>query len=75
MNPENHIGKVLIVTGIVLLIAGVIFLLPGKIPFLGKLPGDFAYKSKNFSFYFPLMTSLIASIILSLLLYVIRNFF
>ncbi len=48
-----------------------LFLLSGKLPWIGKLPGDIVIHRKNFTFYFPLATSLIASLILSLILWLI----
>jgi hypothetical protein len=72
MNDGFHyLGKFLIFVG--LIIAGLGFLLilfrHSGIPFLGKLPGDIIIQRKNFTFYFPLATSIILSIILSLILY------
>ena len=64
-------GKILIITGAVLLALGAIFLLSGKLPWIGKLPGDIVIHKKNFTFYFPLATSLIASLVLSLILWLI----
>ncbi len=61
------IGKTLIVFGAVLILAGALLTFINKVPFLGKLPGDIYIEKKNFTFYFPLMTSLLISIILSLL--------
>lgn len=61
------LGKTLIILGIILIGMGVIFMFIDKIPFLGKLPGDIRIEKKNFSFYFPLTTSIIISIILSLI--------
>ncbi|MGC2425098.1 MAG: DUF2905 domain-containing protein [Nitrospirota bacterium] len=66
-----ELGKILIITGAVLLALGAIFLLSGKLPWIGKLPGDIVIHRKNFTFYFPLATSLIASLILSLILWLI----
>lgn len=63
----QELGRGLIVLGILLIITGGLFLLTGKIPWLGRLPGDIIIERKNFSFYFPLATSLIVSIVLSLL--------
>jgi hypothetical protein len=60
-------GKALIVFGAVLILAGALLTFINKVPFLGKLPGDIYIEKKNFTFYFPLMTSLLISIILSLL--------
>lgn len=61
------VGKTLIVFGAVLILTGTLLTFINKVPFLGKLPGDIYIEKKNFTFYFPLMTSLLASIILSLL--------
>ena len=61
------LGRGLILLGVVLIIIGVLFLLAGKIPWLGRLPGDIIIERKNFSFYFPLATSLIISVVLSFL--------
>ncbi|MEA3489480.1 MAG: DUF2905 domain-containing protein [Candidatus Omnitrophota bacterium] len=63
------IGKYLIVFGLVLIVAGGMFLLAGKLPWLGRLPGDILIKRDNFTFYFPLTTCILASVILSLLFY------
>jgi hypothetical protein len=61
------IGKMFIILGIILIIVGIGFLLGDKIPFLGKLPGDIVIKKERFSFYFPITTSIIISIILTIL--------
>lgn len=66
-------GKVLIVVGIVLIIAGLLVTYGARIPFIGKLPGDIAYEGKNFRFYFPIVTCIVLSIILSLIMYLIRK--
>ncbi len=65
-----NIGKIIIFFGVVLVAIGVVFLIAGRmhLPF-GHLPGDIAYRRKNFSFYFPLTTSILISIVLSLLFY------
>jgi hypothetical protein len=60
------IGKILVIFGIVIVITGIGFMLAPKIPFLGKLPGDISYSNGNFRFYFPLATSIILSIILTI---------
>ena len=56
------IGKTLIVFGAVLILAGALLTFINKVPFLGKLPGDIYIEKKNFTFYFPLMTSLLIKI-------------
>lgn len=63
------IGKYLILFGIALAAIGGIFLLAGKLPWLGRLPGDIIIKRENFTFYFPVATCILASIILSLVFY------
>jgi H+/Cl- antiporter ClcA len=69
------IGKLLIFVGIAIVIAGAALMLLGRanIP-LGRLPGDILYRGKNTTFYFPLATSLLLSVVLSILLYVIARF-
>jgi uncharacterized membrane protein YidH (DUF202 family) len=65
MNDVNLLGKVLILMGIILIILGIIFFFSSKIPILGRLPGDIYIQKKNFSFYFPITTCILISIILS----------
>jgi len=67
-------GKILILFGSLLVILGLIFSFFGKIPYLGKLPGDIYIKKENFTFYFPLATCILISIILSLIFYLISKF-
>jgi len=61
------IGKMLIILGIILIIVGIGFLMGDKIPYIGKLPGDIMIKKERFSFYFPITTSIIISVILTIL--------
>jgi len=67
-------GKLLIFIGVILVIIGLIIHYFKGIPFLGKLPGDFHIKRENFTFYFPLATSILISLILTLILYLIQKF-
>ena len=70
------LGKILIVFGVVLVVAGAVLVLAGKsgwTPWLGRLPGDIVVRRDNFTFYFPLATSLVLSVALSLLLYWLRR--
>lgn len=69
----HQMGKIVIALGIALVIIGVILYFFDKIPLLGKLPGDIMIKKKNFTFYFPLMTSILLSIIISLILYFLNK--
>jgi uncharacterized protein HemY len=68
-------GKILIFFGAILIFLGLIFSFAGKIPYLGKLPGDIYIKRENFTFYFPITTSILISIILSVIFYLIFRFF
>jgi hypothetical protein len=70
----NSIGKMFIIIGLVVVALGVLLTILSKfnIP-LGRLPGDIFIKRDNFSFYFPLTTSIIVSIILSLIFYLISR--
>jgi hypothetical protein len=67
-------GKILIISGCVIVGVGIIMLFVGRIPFLGKLPGDISVKKENFQFYFPLTTSIILSILVSLVFWLISIF-
>ncbi|MBU0503339.1 MAG: DUF2905 domain-containing protein [Candidatus Omnitrophota bacterium] len=62
-----ELGKILIISGIILLGLGLALVFAGKIPFIGRLPGDILIQKNNFSFYFPLTTSIVVSIILSII--------
>ncbi|MBD3425640.1 MAG: DUF2905 family protein [Candidatus Omnitrophica bacterium] len=63
------VGKMLVILGLVLLLAGGLFLLSGKIPWLGRLPGDIVIRRENFTFYFPVTTCILVSIVISFLLF------
>ena len=67
MNGVSSIGRLLMFMGIVLVALGDILTLDGRIPSIGRLPGDILIKRGNFTFYFPITTGIILSIILSLL--------
>jgi hypothetical protein len=62
------LGKMLILFGTVLILLGGLLLLGGKLPFLGRLPGDIVIRREHWSFYFPLTTSIVISILVTLLL-------
>jgi hypothetical protein len=65
-------AKLLILLGAALLLAGLLLLLVGRLHLpLGRLPGDILYRGKNTTFYFPLATSILLSVLLTLILYVI----
>jgi hypothetical protein len=67
-------GKLLVLLGVVLVIVGLALMVAPKIPFLGKLPGDIHIKKDNFEFYFPLATSMVLSLVLSGILWLISHF-
>lgn len=71
---QQQLGKTLIVVGGLILLVGLLLYFFDRIPLFGKLPGDIVVKKKNFTFYFPLATSIIISIVLSLLFYLISRF-
>lgn len=66
-------GKLLIILGIVLVIIGLLLTFAGKLPFFGKFPGDIRIERENFSFYFPLGTCLLLSLLLSLIFWLFRR--
>ncbi|HLE08570.1 MAG TPA: DUF2905 domain-containing protein [Thermodesulfobacteriota bacterium] len=69
MHTFSFAGKFLIIIGLIIVIIGLILTFGPKIPYIGRLPGDIYYKKDNFVFYFPLATSILVSIILSLIFY------
>ena len=64
----SAIGKFIITAGILLVAAGIFIIFAGRIPFLGRLPGDVFIRKANFSFYFPVVTCLVLSVIITILL-------
>jgi hypothetical protein len=69
----SNLGRLLVVGGVLLVAVGVVVLLAGKVPFLGRLPGDIVYHKGGTTFYFPLVTCLLLSLVLSLLLNLFRR--
>jgi hypothetical protein len=67
------LGKLLILFGVFIIIIGILLLLGEKIPWLGRLPGDIVIKRDKFTFYFPIATSILISIILTLLFWIFRK--
>jgi hypothetical protein len=67
------LGKMLILLGIIMVGIGFLLLIGEKIPFLGKLPGDILIKKEKFTFYFPLATCILISIIITLLFRLFRK--
>ncbi len=69
----SNFGKSLIVMGLFLVAIGILFTFGSKIPHIGRLPGDIYIKKKNFTFYFPLTTCILISILISLILLIFRK--
>ncbi len=65
----GDISKIIIFIGLLLVVIGFVWMVGNKLPFIGKLPGDIAIERKNYSFYFPVTTCIIISIILSFILW------
>jgi hypothetical protein len=66
----SEIGKLLIVFGVLIAVAGVVIVLAGRLPWIGRLPGDIYVRRGSFTFYFPLATSILVSIVLTLVFWV-----
>ena len=67
----QYIGKFLVLLGLIVAALGGLLLISGKIPWIGKLPGDIMIQRRNFTFYFPLATSILLSLILTLIFWII----
>jgi hypothetical protein len=74
MDSARELGRMLLVFGAVLIIVGAALFFAGRLPLrLGRLPGDISYQGKHTSFYFPLMTCIILSVVLSALFWFISH--
>jgi hypothetical protein len=62
-------GRTLIVIGLVLVLVGVLVSIAGRYTSLGRLPGDIVYRRNNYTFYFPIITSLLLSVLLTLVMW------
>lgn len=71
----KSIGMLLLIVGCVTAILGMVLLVAPKIPWLGHLPGDIHYRGKNTEFYFPVVTCIVVSIVLTVLLNVVLRLF
>jgi hypothetical protein len=67
----TELGKILLIAGGIIIVAGLLLTFSNHIPFLGKLPGDIVIKKENFTFYFPIVSFLIVSIILTVIINII----
>lgn len=73
MNGLPEIGRTLMIAGLVLAAIGGLLWLGGRIPGVGRLPGDILYRRGNFTFYFPLATSILLSVLLTIVLRLFRR--
>ena len=74
MDPFRELGRMLLVLGGVLVLVGAFFYLGGRLPFrLGRLPGDIVHRGEHTTFYFPIATSIVISLVLTLLFWFIGN--
>ena len=70
-DPLNDVGKALIALGALLVVVGVVLVLAGRVPWIGRLPGDIHIQRGSWTFYFPLATSLLLSVALTLFFYLV----
>jgi hypothetical protein len=67
-------GKIIVLIGLMLVVTGILIQYSDKLPFLGRLPGDIRIEKENFKIYIPITSSILISIILTLILYLINKF-
>ena len=72
-NGLSDFGRILLFVGLGIAVLGGVLLLGSKIPWLGRLPGDIVYRKGSFSFYFPIVTSILLSIVLSIVVNLLRR--
>jgi hypothetical protein len=72
MEPARELGKGLLILGLVIAGAGAFLLAGARLPFrLGRLPGDISYHGRNASFYFPIVTCIVLSIVLTVIFWIV----
>jgi Protein of unknown function (DUF2905) len=75
MEPFRELGRMLLIVGVVLAALGALFYFGGRLPFrLGRLPGDIVHRGEHTTFYFPIVTSLLVSIVWTLLFWLFNQF-
>ena len=73
VDPLREIGKLMLVAGAVLVAAGALLVFGARLPFrMGRLPGDIVYQGRHGSFYFPIVTCIVVSVILTLVLWIVN---
>jgi len=73
MSGLSELGRVVLVAGVVLVLVGLLLIFGGRIPWLGRLPGDIAIQRGSLRFYFPIVTCLLVSLLLTLLFRLFRH--
>ena len=75
MEPLRELGKALLVFGALLVLIGAVLLVGAKLPLrIGRLPGDIVYQGRHTTFYFPIVTSIVLSVVLTLLFWLVQLF-
>ena len=75
MDPNQQLGRTLLIVGVLCIVVGAVCYFGGKLPFrLGRLPGDIVHRGQNGTFYFPLVSCLVISVFISLILWIINQF-
>jgi uncharacterized protein HemY len=69
----QDLGKLLFIVGLVVALVGILIIFAGKIPWIGRLPGDILIRRDNFTFYFPLTTTVLVSILLTLIFWLLSK--
>ena len=69
--PMSELGRALVVLGVVIVVIGLVLVFFDRVPWIGRLPGDISLRRGNWTFYFPLGTSILVSIVLTLVLWLI----
>jgi len=74
MDPFRELGRALLVLGALLVVVGMFFYFGAKLPFrVGRLPGDIVYRGKHSTFYFPIVTSILLSVALTVLFWLLSR--
>ena len=73
MEPLPGLGRILIFIGLGIIVLGLLLTFAGRIPLLGRLPGDIVFRRGSFTVYFPLATSIVLSILLTVILWLFRR--
>jgi hypothetical protein len=75
MDPNQQLGRTLLFLGAIILVVGALFYFGAKLPFrLGRLPGDIVHRGEHRTFYFPLVSCIVISVVVSLILWLINQF-